>query len=122
MTTAWAMYIEKGLDALMSPLDYLVKVWEFDKDEAQEFLDNAVEHINSANPDADDITEPGETPVGPMMKAAQEAALNPPDDESSPGTPPKKPPTSTPPSGKKKVKGEVENTEGEYSLGFTLTI
>jgi len=119
MTTAWAMYIEKGLDALMSPLDYFVKVWEFDKDEAQQFLDNAVEHINSANPDADDITEPGETPVDPMMKAAQEATLNPPDDESPPGTP-KKPPTAIPPSGKKKVKGEVENTEGEYSLGFIL--
>lgn len=63
ITQALAAYVAGGLDVLMTPLDYLVVIHGFDRDLVTEVLENAIEHINEANPDLPDVTVPGKAPV-----------------------------------------------------------
>lgn len=65
---ALSKYVSAGLDQLISPHDFFVKVLEFESETVDEMLQSAVEHTNLANPDADDITEPGTTIVPPELK------------------------------------------------------
>jgi hypothetical protein len=65
ITEALVAYVSGGVDALMEPLDFLVRVVGIPADEAEEILDNAVEHINKANPDLDDVEVAGKQPKAP---------------------------------------------------------
>ncbi len=63
ITQALVAYVSGGVDALLPPMDFLVHVMGFDRDLAEEVLEAAIEHINEANPDLDDVTVPGREPV-----------------------------------------------------------
>lgn len=73
-TEAITKYIAGGLDAMISPLDFLVEIWDFDKETAELLLKSTIDHVNDKNPEADDIKTIGEEiqskdsnpPIGPL--------------------------------------------------------
>jgi uncharacterized protein len=65
ITDALVAYVSGGVDALMSPSDYLIKVIGLPEEEVETILEAAVEHVNEANPDLDDVTVPGQHPEPP---------------------------------------------------------
>lgn len=65
-TEAFGAYVSGGIDTLISPKNYLTKIHDIPSDEADQMLEDAIDHINEANPEADDIAVAGQKPVQPM--------------------------------------------------------
>lgn len=98
-TEAMSKYVGGGVDALMAPKDWLTLVLKLTDDEAESVMENAVEHVNEANPEAEDVTVPGQHPKPPVpeppqlpIKMKDGETLVSPDGSPLPGkTPPKGP-------------------------------
>lgn len=65
-TEAFGAYVSGGIDTLISPKNYLTKIHDIPSDEADQMLEDAIDHINEANPEADDIAVAGQKPSQPM--------------------------------------------------------
>lgn len=66
-TEAFGAYVSGGIDTLISPKNYLTKIHDISSDEADQMLEDAIEHINEANPEADDVTVAGQSPAPPVL-------------------------------------------------------
>lgn len=72
-TEAMSKYVSGGVDALISPIDYLTRIIRFTADEAKEILEETTTYLEEQNPDAEQdivagrdpkpIIEPGVDPV-----------------------------------------------------------
>lgn len=104
-TEALSKYIASGLDALIAPLDFLVEIMGIPEQKAKEILENALDHLEDANPDA----EPGEVVAGrnpkpPQPDPVQKNLPAPPDQDPNKPDPKQKIPAGTQNAAKKKSK------------------
>jgi len=68
-TDILSKYIQGGVDTIIEPLDFLVKILGFELEEAEDILENALEHIADANPEAgDDDIVAGRNPTPPQLE------------------------------------------------------
>jgi uncharacterized protein len=61
-TEAYGEYTKSGVDTLIAPFEYLTKIHGMQEDMAQQILEAAVDHINDATPNDDDVIVPGRNP------------------------------------------------------------
>lgn len=94
-TDAIVKYVSGGADVLIAPRDFLTVVVGFDEEEVDSILDNVVEHLTEANPDAEGDIIPG---VAPKQPAPEFPPGAPGADPNAPPLPPgQKPPSGNQP-------------------------
>lgn len=63
-TTAMSSYVAGGLNVLIAPMDYLTRELKYTQDEAETILENTLDHMAEAHPDAT-VAVPGAPPQYP---------------------------------------------------------
>lgn len=77
MTSAMSTYVSSGIDTLMDPFDFLVRVLHFTEEDAEEIMLNVTMHLASVAPDTEQPIVPGREPI----PAGLDPMGNPLDDE-----------------------------------------
>lgn len=64
-TQAMGMYVQQGVEALITPKDWLIKELKFTEEDAQSMMDNVMKHLIDSHPDTEDAIMPGHIPAPP---------------------------------------------------------
>lgn len=71
-TEAFAKYVAGGVDTLIPPFEFLTIICGLEKPVVDAILKAAVEHINAASPELDDVAVPGRNPTPPELIDGEE--------------------------------------------------
>lgn len=67
-TQACSMFVQGQCDVIIEPMDWWTRIMGSSEEEAQAIVDNAVEHLETANPDAEGEIVAGRNPTPPELE------------------------------------------------------